>query len=360
MDALGQLTGGVAHDFNNLLMIVSGHIQTLKKFAATDPKATMAAQAIEHAARRGADLTRQLLTFSRRQRVNPETINLHQRFNAIHEVLSSGVGRNVSLVIDISPDVWPVTADVGELEIALVNLVVNARDALPDGGAVTITTSNVRLDEDDNVRAGDYVAITVVDTGVGIPADIIASVFDPFFTTKPVGKGTGLGLSQVHGFAHQAGGTVKVASEFGKGTAFTIYLPRESNASIKESGPVGDDVTRAGTVLLVEDNPDVANASTGLLEQLGYSVRWAASAEAALQELEQNGIDLVFSDVVMPGRVDGLRLAHMIKQMRPDLPILLTTGYSDAIRTIRSEFRVIQKPYEMHDLSRAIAELKHR
>ena len=182
-------------------------------------------------------------------------------------------------------------------------------------------------------------------------------MFDPFFTTKAVGKGTGLGLSQVYGFAHQAGGTVKIASELGKGTTLTIYLPREHYVSINDNELDEDEATQAGTILLVEDNPDVASASTGLLEQLGYSVRWAANADAALEEIERNGIDLVFSDIVMPGRLDGLGLARIIKQKHPDLPILLATGYSDKLRNIRSDFQVLQKPYEMHELSCAIAKL---
>jgi PAS domain S-box-containing protein len=357
MDALGQLTGGVAHDFNNLLMIVSGHIQTLKKFAARDSKAAIAAQAIEHAAQRGATLTRQLLSFSRRQRVNPETIDLPEKIQAIREVLNSGLGGNVGLAIDAAVGTWPVVVDVGELEVALINLVLNARDAMPDGGIVTIAAKNASLGEDESVPPGDYVAIAVQDTGVGIPADIINSVFDPFFTTKEVGKGTGLGLSQVYGFAHQAGGTVKIESELGKGTTLTILLPRGFDASVQDQERSDDRRKHAGTVLLVEDNPDVASASTGLLEQLGYSVRWALNTDTALKELEQNGIDLVFSDIVMPGRLDGLGLARIIKQMRPDLPILLTTGYSDALRNARSDFKVLQKPYEMHELSRALSEL---
>ena len=357
MDALGQLTGGVAHDFNNLLMIISGHIQTLKRVAARDSKASTAVHAVEHATQRGAALTRQLLTFSRRQRVNPETVDLSQRIESVREVLNSGLGGNVELAINISPEVWPVIADIGELEIALVNLAINARDAMPDGGTVTISAENTTIGEGESVSPGDYVAIVIADTGVGIPPDIIASVFDPFFTTKPVGKGTGLGLSQVYGFVHQAGGTVKIASDLGRGTTLTIYLPRELDMSVNDNVPIGDLAEQLGTVLLVEDNPDVASASTGLLEQLGYTVRWVPNAEAALQEIDRNGIDFVFSDIVMPGRMDGLGLARIIKQMHPNLPILLATGYSDAVRDLRSDFQVLQKPYEMHELSRAIAKL---
>ena len=358
MDALGQLTGGVAHDFNNLLMIVTGNIATLKKVAAQDPKAVRAANAIELAAQRGAALTRQLLTFSRRQQVNPEPIDLRYQMEAIRGVLTSGLGSNVKLAIDIAPDVWPVTVDVGEFEIALVNLAVNARDALPDGGAVTITARNTSIAESMVDARGDYVAITVEDDGVGIPPDVIANVFDPFFTTKQVGKGTGLGLAQVHGFAHQAGGTVEIASTLGKGTTLTIYLPRSAGGPTSTAtGETATARTQTGTVLLVEDNPEVANASTGLLEQLGYSVRWVPNAEAALQEIENNGIDVILSDIVMPGRLDGLGLARLVRQNHPRLPILLATGYSEAAQNVRTDFPILRKPYQMHELSRALSEL---
>jgi PAS domain S-box-containing protein len=360
MDALGQLTGGVAHDFNNLLMVVSGHIATLKKKAEGDAKAMRAAQAIEIAAERGANLTRQLLSFSRRQRVRPEAINLQQRIEAIRDVLNSGIGGSVALAIDVSGETWPVTVDLGEFEVALVNLVMNARDAMPEGGTVSIGAENITVvEEGDTLAPGDYVAISVNDTGVGIPPDVLAKVFEPFFTTKPVGKGTGLGLSQVYGFAHQAGGTVRISSELGKGTAISILLPRALNpAAEAPEQPVLGEPLQTGTVLLVEDNPEVASASTGLLEQLGYSVRWVADAEAALKEIENDGIDLVFSDIVMPGRMDGLGLARVIKQKRPRLPILLATGYSEAAHNVNADFPILRKPYQMHELSKALAELR--
>jgi PAS domain S-box-containing protein len=353
LDALGQLTGGVAHDFNNLLMIISGHISTLKKIAGNDPKSLRAAEAIEVATQRGASLTHQLLTFARRQSVNPQTIDLRDRIHSIREVLDTGLGGAVQLNIDVDDDVWPVMVDPVEFETALVNLVINARDAMPSGGSVAVHASNIFVDED--VRKGDHVAIRVRDSGVGIAPDVIAKVFDPFFTTKPVGKGTGLGLSQVHGFVHQAGGTIAVVSELGKGATFTICLPRSDS----EIGAVENNVSSigSGTVLLVEDNPDVASASTGLLEQLGYSVRWVSDAETALKEIERDGIDLVFSDIVMPGKMDGLGLARAIKQKHPGLPILLATGYSDADKTARADFPILRKPYQIHELSRALAEL---
>jgi len=353
LDALGQLTGGVAHDFNNLLMVITGHIHALKKIAGSDAKSLRAIQAIETATERGASLTRQLLTFARRQSVNPQTVDLKDSIYSVREVLHTGLGSAVRLQIDLDDDLWPITVDPAELETALINLIINARDAMPDGGLVSVRASNVHIDN--ATRKGGHVAIEVKDTGVGIPPDIIAKVFDPFFTTKSIGKGTGLGLSQVHGFAHQAGGTVAVASELGKGTTFTVCLPRGQLGIAPAEAETRS--TGSGTVLLVEDNPDVATASTGLLEQLGYSVRWVSDAETALKELDRDGIDLVVTDIVMPGKIDGLGLARAIQQKRPGLPILLATGYSEAAQNARTDFSILRKPYQLHELSRALSEL---
>ena len=354
LDALGQLTGGVAHDFNNLLMVVGGSAQVLKKYA-DDEKSRRAVEAIESAARRGAALTSQLLSFARRQNVNLQTVRLKERIEAVREVLSTGIGGTVQLTIDLKDDVWPIKVDISELETALINLTINARDAMPGGGAIRISAENVTLDEE--AHNGDFVAIRVSDTGTGIPPDVLQKVFDPFFTTKPVGKGTGLGLSQVHGFAYQAGGLVAVASELGEGTTVTISLPREKSeiVSVRSSGaaPSG-----SGTILLVEDNPDVAAASTGLLEQLGYAVRWVSNAEEALAEIDGDSVDLVFSDIVMPGKMDGLALAQAIREKYPRLPILLATGYSDALRKVSLGFQVLRKPYEIHELSQALAKVR--
>jgi len=310
--------------------------------------------AIEAAAKRGAALTSQLLTFARRQSVNPEPINVAERIDAVREVLGTGVGGAVTLQFDVDRGAWPVIVDVTEFETALVNLVINARDAMPGDGVITVSLRNDTLDE--AAHAGDYVAISVADTGVGIAPDVLSRIFDPFFTTKPVGKGTGLGLSQVHGFAHQAGGTVKVASEIGKGTKITILLPRKDVSPAVGESHIAD-TCGSGTVLLVEDNPDVATVSASLLEQLGYTVRRVADAEAALIEIERDGIDLVFSDIVMPGKMDGLALARHLKANRPGLPILLATGYSNAAASVLGDFPILRKPYEIHQLSQAIAKL---
>jgi PAS domain S-box-containing protein len=351
MDALGQLTGGVAHDFNNLLMIVSGNIQTLKSRVEGDPKAQRAVQAIETAMQRGAALTRQLLTFSRRQSLNPLPTDIPARIRSIADVLRSGLGGAIALDIDMPGEVWAVTVDTTEFETALLNLVINARDAMAEGGRVTVSAQNVC-----DPGTGHAVAISVEDTGQGIPNDILAKVFDPFFTTKPVGKGTGLGLSQVHGFAHQAGGRIDIESELGRGTVVTIYLPRARTLSVENRSQSRFD-DASDTILLVEDNPDVATASAGLLEELGYRVRITSNAETALKEIESEGIDLVFSDIVMPGKMDGLGLAKALRARRPDLPILLTTGYSEALACGQNEFPILRKPYAIHELSQALAKL---
>jgi PAS domain S-box-containing protein len=346
MDALGQLTGGVAHDFNNLLMIISGNLHRIKR-EVTSERGKLALSAVETASERAASLTSQLLTFARRQSVNPQTIDVADRITAVREVLSSAIGGTIKLNLEIEPDVWPVSVDPNEFETALINLVVNARDAMAGGGTLTVSARNV--------PATTEVAISVADTGEGIPQDVLSKVFDPFFTTKPVGKGTGLGLSQVHGFAHQADGRIEIASTLGEGTTVSIYLPRGTAAATDTVA--GHSVRGCATVLLIEDNPAVADASTGLLEQLGYTVRWASNAEAALSEIETNGVDVVFSDIVMPGKMDGLKLARAIRDRKPELPILLTTGYSESARNVRSDFPVLRKPYRIHDLSRELSKL---
>ncbi len=355
MDALGQLTGGVAHDFNNLLMAMSGNLRLIRRFVA-DVRAVKAADAIEASIQRGASLTRQLLTFARRQQVNPVLIEVRDALLAVQEVLKTGLGSQVTLDVVIPNGIWPVLADPAELETAVVNLVLNARDAMPDGGAVRISAQNRKLM--DGPHSGDYVCITVTDNGVGIPDDVLAKVFDPFFTTKPVGKGTGLGLSQVHGFASQAGGFAEIKSKLGEGTDVVICLPRGEGLSAAHD--VDAFAAGAGTVLLVEDNPDVATSSALLLEELGYRVKWVSDAEAAIHEIEKDGIDVVFSDIVMPGKMDGLGLARHLKQNHPAMPIVLATGYSDAARKSGAEFPMIHKPYELHELSKALEQARGR
>jgi PAS domain S-box-containing protein len=358
MEALGQLTGGVAHDFNNLLMVVSGHIRMIKK-AADDPKITRAAEAIELAARRGETLTRQLLTFSRRQPFNPAVLALGERIEAFRSMMASSLGGTARLVVTIDPQVWPVKADASELELALVNIALNARDAMPGGGVIAVTAENVVLSRSDtkaNVE-GDFVALRIADTGSGIAPDLLPRVFDPFFTTKEVGKGSGLGLSQVYGFAHQSGGTVTIASELGRGTTVTLYLPRTHETA--DAAPAEPEVESAGggMVLVVEDNPDVAEVSVSMLQQLGYKVQRVRDAAAALEAVGGKSFDLVVSDIVMPGAMDGLALARAIRERKPDLPVLLVTGYSNVAGEAGTEFVVMRKPFQLADLSRAAARM---
>jgi PAS domain S-box-containing protein len=361
LEALGQLTGGVAHDFNNLLMIVSGHIRILRKRLGDDAKALRSAEAIELAARRGEALTRQLLTFSRRQSLNPVVLRLQDAIEAIRTMLASSLGQAARVAAAIPPDVWAVSVDPNELELAIVNLAVNARDAMPDGGIIAISAENVELAPGDTPEklAGPFVALTVADTGCGIPDDILPRVFDPFFTTKRTDKGTGLGLSQAHGFAHQAGGTITIHSEVGMGTRVTIYLPRaKDGVTAPAADPPPDAIPRGGRALLVEDNPEVAQVSKALLEELGLHVHAVSDAEAALQALAAGPpVDLVISDIVMAGPMNGLRLARAIRERYPTVPVALATGYSTAAEEAAGEFIVLRKPYQLPELSRAVARL---
>jgi PAS domain S-box-containing protein len=359
MDALGQLTGGVAHDFNNLLMVISGHIHTLKRAVADDAKLARAAEAISLAAQRGEALTRQLLTFARRQTVNPTVLDVAAKIEEFRKMLASLIGGSTRLIVSLDPDLWRIKADANELEVALVNLALNARDAMSGAGVISITAANVVLSTTDTQAgiAGDFVALRVSDTGSGIAPDVLPKVFDPFFTTKGANKGSGLGLSQVHGFAHQSGGTVSIDSTLGQGTTVTIYLPR----SHEEPGGVAahEDVESAGSgkVLVVEDNPDVLGVSVSMLEQLGYEVHAVSEAAAALAAVENESFDIVISDIVMPGTMDGTALANAIRARKPDLPVLLMTGYSPGLAQAETEFAILRKPFQVSDLGRAVTRL---
>lgn len=362
MEAIGQLTGGIAHDFNNLLMIVSGHAQNLQS-RLPNPKDQRALQAIQMAASRGENLTRQLLSFSSALPLNPTVINPVETVQAVSDVLSGSMHVNIKIDVDAARAVWPVCVDKSELELALVNLAVNARDAMPEGGCLSITAANVRLAAGDTPDGltGDVVALTVADTGCGIPPDLLSRIVEPFFTTKSPGKGTGLGLSQVYGFARRSGGTLQIVSEVDRGTKVTIYIPR-SNASIVAPSLEDTAEYRARdqrTILVVEDNHDVRDVAVSLLQQLGYRTIAAESAKAALDVLETGqSVDLVFTDVVLPGQIDGLALAQNISRRRTRIPVVLTTGYSKAFET-DPEFPVLRKPYQISTLGRLIHETLH-
>ena len=358
MEALGQLTGGIAHDFNNLLMIVSGYAQMLQR-KLSDAKDKQAIEAIRAATGRGERLTRQLLAFSRRQQLMPVVVDLRSRIDAVRDMLAPSLRGNISFVSDIEDKIWPVEVDLGELELALVNIAVNARDAMPGGGAITLQARNVVLAAGSAAGPleGDFVALAMIDTGAGMSREVLDRVFEPFFTTKPVGKGTGLGLSQVHGFANQSGGAVTVTSEEGQGTVVTIYLPR-SRADLPAEDSDGAALAPndpQGTVLLVEDSREVADVTTTMVEQLGYRVVRAENAADALRHLQQGvQVDLVFSDVVMPGTMSGIGLAEACRERYPAMPILLTTGFTDAAEAVDGRFDILRKPFELTALERAI------
>jgi PAS domain S-box-containing protein len=361
MEALGQLTGGIAHDFNNLLMIVSGHAEMLRR-RLTEPKALQGIEAVLTAARRGESLTRQLLTFSRRQSLNPVPIDLGERVAAMRAMLESSLHGNIDFVVDIPLDIWPVAVDVSEFELALVNVAVNARDAMQQGGTFTLSARNVAARTGrGSLLTADHVELSLTDTGAGIPPDVIQKIFDPFFTTKAVGKGTGLGLSQVYGFAHQSGGTIRVSSVVGSGTTILLGLPRSQAApgSAAEAEAAELRVIRPGegTILVVEDNPAVCEVTATLLEQIGYRVVRAENARDALAKLQGGGvIDLVFSDIVMPHGMNGIHLAQEVSERYPDIGILLTTGYSDVAAAAGTRFAILRKPFALSSLERAIAE----
>jgi nitrogen-specific signal transduction histidine kinase len=358
MDAIGQLTGGIAHDFNNLLMIVSGHAQSLKN-RLKEPKDTRAVQAIEMAATRGENLTRQLLSFARTLPLNPTVINPAEAVGAIRDVLAGSMHVNIKFHIDMPDNTWPVLVDKSELELALINLAVNARDAMPEGGRISIAAENVQLDADEAPEgsAGDFVALSVTDTGSGIPADLLTRVVEPFFTTKGPDKGTGLGLSQVYGFVKQSTGHVKIESNPRVGTTVRLYLPRApGSAGLAGATPTGERQYRGDEcVLVVEDDHGVRDFAVSVLREFGYHVLEAANGEAALELLAATaGIDLLFTDVVMPGKLTGADLAKAALERRPGLRLLFTSGYTT--RLVEKEWPentvdLLRKPYRSVDLA---------
>ncbi len=355
MEAIGKLTGGIAHDFNNLLMIIGGNAQTFKRLL--DPKLPRAIEAIQTAAKRGESLTRQLLTFSRRQHLSPTVVDLNASVRNMRPMIESSLRGNIVYNENLDADVWPIKVDLAELELAIVNLAVNARDAMPNGGTFTLSLENVAGTDEQSADA--FVAIQFSDTGMGIPPNLLSKIFDPFFTTKEVGKGTGLGLSQVYGFAHQAGGTVRAESTVGEGTTITIYVPSCAGKEITAKEVLAADArdTQRPTVLVVDDSADVAEVTSSLFEHLGYATVYRDSAEAALKLLDEGSkVDLVFSDIVMPGTIDGVGLASEIRARYPELPVVLTTGYSDAARAVPPDLRILRKPFDTEALKGFIQE----
>ena len=285
---------------------------------------------------------------------------MRQRLAEIRDLIASSTRGDITLVIDIPRNIWPVAVDIHELELALINLVVNARDAMPGGGTITIAAKNLRLQSEDTPDGlcGEFVALTVTDTGCGIEADILPKVFEPFFTTKQLDKGTGLGLSQVYGLTRQSGGTVTIASQLGNGTSVTMFLPR-THRPLSEASTAAAEPARGGeTVLLVEDDLEVQETVGILLDQLGYRVLSVQSADGALQLLASGEpVDLVFTDIIMPGELDGMALARQVKKEYPDIAVLLTSGYAKAVNTLDANFPILRKPYQLATLARAIRDV---
>jgi signal transduction histidine kinase/CheY-like chemotaxis protein len=355
MESLGQLTGGVAHDFNNLLAVFASGLQLLERSAGqpTAPRPRVF-EAMRRAVARGTGLTRHLLAFSRRRPVNPESIDLAAHLQGMRTMLDGSLGGHIEVQMHFAPDVWPVEVDIGEMELAVLNLCLNARDAMPDGGVISITVENVEE------AAAAFVKLAIADSGQGMAPDIKARVFEPFFTTKDIGKGSGLGLPQVYGFAQQSGGQVSIDSDVGVGTIVTVLLPRSMTNPVARpdlpGGPPRIDRQRRGHVLLVEDDREVSALTRELLASLGFSVTHVTGAEAALGALANSRhIDIVLSDIMMPGGVSGVQLAREMRRRHPDLPILLTTGYVESAADIKDgEFNLLLKPFSLEALAEAL------
>ena len=364
IEALGRITGGVAHDFNNILMIVQGSAEMLSRRAHDPDRVGVLAEAILTASRRGQSLTRQLLTFARRGSHEPVAFSLPARLDQIVELLRRAAGDAVEVEVSIAAEVWPVFADPHGLEIALINLAVNARDAMPAGGRLSLTAANavLRPERGGGLRLeGDFVVLTVRDTGSGISEEHLAHVFEPFFTTKPPGKGTGLGLSQVYGFAQQSGGAATVTSRPGHGTAFTLYLPRARGLAASETDAPAPKTEGEGRLLVVDDDPQVREATAALLEAAGYVVVPAAGPQEALERLSRDAFDAVLSDIVMPGGLSGLELAARIRTLRPHLPVVLMTGYSEALTDEAAcPWPVLSKPFTAAEAVAALGLARRR
>lgn len=359
MEAVGQLTGGVAHDFNNLLMVISGGLDMLDR-PSNPARHQRLRDGMRQAVQRGAGLTRQLLAFSRRQALNPEPIDVARQVEAMRELLDRSLRGDIHVRTEFAGDLWPVLADAGEFELVILNLCVNARDAMANAGAITIGAYN-RPGMHDGELTGDFVCVTVTDSGSGMTPDVIARAFEPFFTTKDVGKGSGLGLAQAYGFALESGGRVDIESEPGHGTTIAILLPRSNRAPILEEAravhslpATSPSAGSMGSVLLVEDDDQVAALTREMLSDLGYDVTRAASAQAALGALANGrAIDLVFSDVMMPGDMSGIDLARELRCRQPDLPVVLTSGFAETARNAAAALNVLllPKPYRIDELA---------
>ncbi|MBI1208647.1 MAG: response regulator [Azospirillum sp.] len=369
MEALGQLTGGLAHDFNNLLGVLIGNLDLLDEHLAGDPKGASFVEPAIAAALRGAELNRQLLAFSRRQPLQPKVVVPTDIVQSMTKLMARTLGEQVQTALKIPPNVWPVRIDAAQLESALLNLAVNARDAMPGGGVLTIEIKNMVLDEEyarlnAEVVPGDFVAISMTDTGTGMTPEVASHAFDPFFTTKSAGRGTGLGLSMVYGFIKQSGGHIKIYSELGHGTSIRLYLPRVLSHGEVVDGSVAKTAsvpTGSELILVVEDNHDLRRITGRQLEELGYQPIEAVDGRSALAILASNiPVDLLFTDIVMPGGMSGYELARAALKLRPNLKVLMTSGFTSVAATpngpVITSTLLLTKPYRKMDLARSVRE----
>ena len=368
MEAVGRLTGGVAHDFNNLLTVIIGNLDMLmRRLGPDDARARRSASLAKEGAIRASLLTQRLLAFSRQQPLEPQRIDIVALIAGMSDLTRRTLGETIHVAAETEPGLWPVDIDPNQLESAILNLAVNARDAMPEGGRLTLRARNVAVavqgPHPEDPQPGDWVVIEVVDTGVGIPEDVQAKVFEPFFTTKPHGKGTGLGLSQVYGFIKQSGGHVRLASRPGQGTVVSLFLPRAQGAAAAPP-PAAAELDRSGpkpglrrVVLVVEDEPSVRAFSVEVFRELGFDVLEAEDAGSALRVLaEERPIDLLFTDIGLPG-TDGRGLAEQARARRPQLKILLTSGYAHQIEkeSTADDFELLPKPFTTDDLARKLS-----
>ena len=368
MEAFGQLTGGVAHDFNNLLTVITGNLELLEMRLEDERQKALLKRAHD-AAEMGARLTSRLLTFARRRQFSPAPLNLNEQVMSMVDLLRRTLGEDVDLNARLAPRLWTVRADPSEVENAVLNLAINARDAMPKGGRLLIETANVTAEEGqigtiDRLPAGSYVRLSVSDTGSGMPGEVLVHAFEPFFTTKQPGRGTGLGLSTIYGFVRQSGGTATIYSEEGLGTTVTLYLPRTDDSTPAVAAIRDDNVPLAQgeTVLLVEDNTEVREVTRQRLEILGYHVLEASNGPAALATLASGvTVDLVFSDVVMAGGLSGFDVARETRQRWPGTRLMLTSGYPDDILREQGaemqDLRILRKPYSRRELAEALRDV---
>ncbi|MFP6749705.1 MAG: ATP-binding protein, partial [Alphaproteobacteria bacterium] len=371
MKAVGQLTGGIAHEFNNLLQVVTGNFELLEETVLADPESSRQIQAINRAVGRGSELTNRLLSFARQQPLAPKALEIGEMLAEMQGMLGQTLGETVEVKVEPAAEVWATEADPGQLENALLNLALNARDAMPGGGVITLLADNIRLDgqaaaSHEDVVPGDYVVLSVADTGGGMTEEVISHAFEPFFTTKDIGEGTGLGLSMVYGFARQSGGFAEIESEIGVGTTMRLYLPRLTQTKDEEMAvqdrPSVVVSPGSSTILLVEDDANVRESLAGQLTKLGHRVIEAHDGAAALAALAgELQVDLLFTDVVMPGGLSSLELARQVLLLRPEIKVLYTTGYSEDVVAksghLEENAIVLYKPYEKTKLSATISRI---